>query len=476
MEEEEYEIDESDTSLSEQGNDHQQAVAVNALIDTLHSAHLDNAKLQYYAERIDGGRISQMPATPFVYEFFLFNSIYQIDWEKTREKGRLEFHTREQPSESQQQKDLIGYLEKQAKPEQLVRAFDLLRDIDLTEAAWMQVTPDSRISIRDGKRFFCKLRELQTLLINCNNPSELSISDRFFPPLKKCVYFVYSVRNNIFHGSKTLGEISEQNQRRRIEIYDLFLKCVTSLFFLVSGKNEAGCDFVPCPIYALSLPTNTNGEVVGQALILRAIREKLMKIGDARLISRFTKLLLPPEVAKIPGEKASLFYPSAGKDFFTPILLGLPYCTQFYFLEENNLDKKYLTRLFNILKGVNGVCVTTRMPLWELRDDRHYLDFEFNDIPRRIHWVHADNTSFFAEDAELKFYFHRGDSWGEGGSGQEWDSKLLPELLKKIPEGSSCLYLTDGSPSGFDESYASETTDLNMPFIERGRKYYCGRF
>ena len=58
------------------------------LIDTLHAAHLDNARLHYYARGPQNRIISQMPLTPFIYEFFLFNSLYQIDWEKLVDERR----------------------------------------------------------------------------------------------------------------------------------------------------------------------------------------------------------------------------------------------------------------------------------------------------------------------------------------------------------------------------------------------------
>jgi hypothetical protein len=118
----------------------------------------------------------------------------------------------------------------------------------------------------------------------------------------------------------------------------------------------------------------------------------------------------------------------------------------------------------------------TNPPHWKPAGDRHYFDFEFNGIPRRLHWVHTDNVAFLQENVELAFYFHRGDSWGEGGSGQQWDSELLPELLKMIPKGSYCVYLTDGVPGGFENQPSSEVFDLHVPFIERGRTYHCGKF
>jgi hypothetical protein len=444
------------------------------LISVLHQVHCDNSRLQYYAERPGGGRVSIMPLTPFVYEFFLFNSLYQVNWEASNEESGLVFHE-EDFSESKKQRAFISFIKQYAtlKPADLYRAFEPLIHIDKTRGEWTRVTPDSRISTSDGEKFFSNIFQLQTLLEQCKAPADIPTSKKIFDILKDCTYYIYLVRNNIFHGSKTLGEVYEPNQKQRLEVYDLFLKGLTSLFFLATGKGTAACDFVPCPIYSSSLPTRNPGEIIDQSRILGATARRLMKVGDSRLISRFTKIVSPPSAETKLGAKSSLFYPSAGTDFLTPILLGLPYCTQFYFIERSQQNPPPIS---SVLRGIKDMRILTNPPHWKLAEDRHYLDFEFNGIPRRLHWVHTDNVVFLQENVELAFYFHRGDSWGEGGSGQQWDSELLPELLKMIPKGSYCVYLTDSVPGGFENQHSSEVFELNVPFIERSRTYHCGKF
>ncbi|MDT8375339.1 MAG: hypothetical protein RQ867_01240, partial [Mariprofundaceae bacterium] len=79
--------------------------SISSLIDILYNVHCDNSKQQYYAERVGQRRISTMPLTPFVYEFFLFNSLYQVDWNKSYEVEELIFHP-DDYSESKQQREL----------------------------------------------------------------------------------------------------------------------------------------------------------------------------------------------------------------------------------------------------------------------------------------------------------------------------------------------------------------------------------
>lgn len=231
-------------------------------ISMIHSAHCDNARLHYYAEKQYGRPVSQMPITPFIYEFFLFNSLYQVDWLTSEHQSRLTFHS-EDVTEGQKQKFFIkfiqGYAEK--KPVQLFRAFEPLLGIGLVEGLWTKIVPDQRVTIVNGESFFKRILKLQVTLEKCSLPSDFPVSQSIFDLLYECIFFINRVRNNIFHGSKTLGDIYEPSQKRRIEVYDLFLKGLTSLFFLVMGKETAACDFVACPIFSSALPIEKNTEV-----------------------------------------------------------------------------------------------------------------------------------------------------------------------------------------------------------------------
>lgn len=162
--------------------------------------------------------------------------------------------------------------------------------------------------------------------------------------------------------------------------------------------------------------------------ILEAVGRKMMKIADARLVAQFLRQYPLPSSPNNLSERASLFYPSAGRDFVTPVLLGLPYCTQFYFFERSPVSSckgkppEALHSLCYILrKNINGVDIQLdfpRHPWYTKEDDADCLDFKYNGVPRRIHWMHADNTEIFKKNIELQFYFHRGDSQGERGSDQ----------------------------------------------------------
>lgn len=84
------------------------------LIDTLHAAHMDNARLPYYARDPKIGEFSQMPLTPFIYEFFLFNSLYQIDWSASSSSSGLVSHPDEK-TEVWKQGRFVQFLRDQSR-------------------------------------------------------------------------------------------------------------------------------------------------------------------------------------------------------------------------------------------------------------------------------------------------------------------------------------------------------------------------
>lgn len=86
-----------------------------------------------------------MPATSFVYEFFLYNSVYQYDWETTLQEGKL-IPWSEDLSQTQQQSRLEKFLRSRCKDshELLPHAFYPLAEIEDLEGDWTQVTPDAR--------------------------------------------------------------------------------------------------------------------------------------------------------------------------------------------------------------------------------------------------------------------------------------------------------------------------------------------
>ena len=91
---------------------------------------------------------------------------------------------------------------------------------------------------------------------------------------------------------------------------------------------------------------------IEQRRISEAVINRAMKPEDSRLIREF--FCQADEPPQSPGSRDALFYPSSGDDILTPLLLGLPFCSQFFFYDRfikrngqrfENQIKEYLDRM-----------------------------------------------------------------------------------------------------------------------------------
>jgi len=418
-----------------------------------------------------------MPATSFVYEFFIYNSLYQLDWSESIDPADL-VPTRQR--ETDQQKRLEDFIRgrcKRSGPSAILfRAFQPFQMLGDLTADWTRVQPGGRITPEDGVAFFKNIHDLQHMVKQAAPGGAIEPEERVFQLIQDCRRYVYLVRNSIFHGAKTLGQIYERDQRRRIEVYDLFLKCLVSLFFLCQGKSPVGSDLVQIPV---EVAWHGRQIHLAQDQIIRFIQQDVMKEEDSRLIPEVMNRLRQEGLAVDPA--AVLFYPSAGKDLITPLLLGLPFCRTFYFYEQTDSYEPKIRLWNNTLRELFNHLI----PRTEITIQRSGLmdifSVKLEEDPIEIRWIHQDNLEFLNETVPLGVYFHRGDSWGEGGSGQCWDSDHLPRLLAKIPSGREGILLTDGQPGGIRTEEFSlykfcQFEELRTPHHRPRQTYYFSRY
>jgi hypothetical protein len=183
-----------------------------------------------------------MYLTPFAYQFFIYNSLYQVDWPTSISANKIKhLKKKEVPC----QRDFLMFLKQHGcdTPNALLDAFVEVENFDLV-GGWTKIQGDVRISEKEGDKFFTRLRDFQRKLRALreatqkgdgdedNNRDLLdSASASTFDHLPKLTTFVYSVRCNIFHGRKRLADAFAENQNRRIEVYFRVLQGVVTLFF-----------------------------------------------------------------------------------------------------------------------------------------------------------------------------------------------------------------------------------------------------
>lgn len=220
----------------------------NEKIENLYMLHYITKKYDHIIGNIGNqrGTWTLFEPSKFIYAYFAFNSFYNFDWEKSiKEKILLSFETEnigkkesitcpecahifekeKKITEGQKYKAMIDFIfDRAIEPEKQFieiilekcgRKEKIIEDIE-------GITPDDYIEDyeREGfKKEFFKL--LETGIIKKK-------------PLRDVIIrFIFLVRNNIFHGSKDTIQMSENCQRRRLNIYSNIIIAINELLFKV---------------------------------------------------------------------------------------------------------------------------------------------------------------------------------------------------------------------------------------------------
>ena len=171
--------------------------------------------------------------------------------------------------------------------------------------------------------------------------------------------------------------------------------------------------------------------------------------------------------ALAPLQGSSLFYPCSGNDLLKPIQLFSPYVTEFWFVDRGYFAPGHQdTRHYgydapadrhrpvliddhdyeHVNSNVNG---DTRGSKYEVDIKPIILTESYKHIPTgrtiKIHKRRGYGFSAFRREiTSLGIFFYRGDSAGEGGSGNMWlKTEHIDEILNKMIDGG--LMVLDGS-------------------------------
>lgn len=208
------------------------AQTLDNLISTLRAVHEDNRVSQHFRQRDgDPTPYSTMYLAPFVFQFFIYNGLYQIDWESSLQTGAIVNHRH--GTEEEQQDAFESFLRPRTTPQTFAQAFSALPHLALS-GDWTAVVPDPRIAVEDGRLFFGRLRKFQEDVRR--GTKHKALVEQGFQRIAELRPFIYAVRCNIFHGRKSLAEVADRSQNQRLQVYFLFLQGLVSLFFLTMSR------------------------------------------------------------------------------------------------------------------------------------------------------------------------------------------------------------------------------------------------
>lgn len=217
-------------------------------IEDLYRLHYITKKHDHIIE-LKRGEWRLFEPSKFIYAYFAFNSFYNFEWSESLEKKELiafpEKITLEgiekDATEGHKYKSMIDFIFSHAtdsdKDEFLKIICGQKRNEDIIKSI-SKITPDNRIKESERDNFKKEFEKLIT-------ERDIKVGK-----LKNdIVRFVYLVRNNIFHGTKNTIEMSENFQRKRLEIYTNILVALNQLLFNILERKT---DFQPHQTYQIS--------------------------------------------------------------------------------------------------------------------------------------------------------------------------------------------------------------------------------
>lgn len=399
----------------------------------------------------------------FVYAYFTFNSIYSFDWASSFEQKKLlewqaeidiQSNKEKQPSESKKFKGMVKtcfkILGNTAPKIFLSFLKECLSEIPNPDKELENIIPDSRITSEEAADFRTHFYEI------CHSKLTPSESRKVLKVLIEVLIFIYKVRNNIFHGEKSVINMMDEEQQRRLIIYRAILLATNELFFEAASEK------------------------IGW-------REPSINFKDRQRnppLSLSTRDIKPfNEQFKIKIPNGILFYPCCGRDTYEPLVLFLNTISEFHFVDihrialptlecgvqrqrpdADKLPKNVLSKYhrdktkqlsqsivktaveheeYNYLRSAEilgldcgSFAVHRRCQEWTLNTEpEKTIEIICHKIDGALALLQLDNIAVF---------FYRRDGIGEGGSGQWWFSPdLFNLLLDKLLDGG--IIITDGS-------------------------------
>ncbi len=221
-------------------------------IENLYRLHYITKKHDHIIE-LKRGEWRLFEPSKFIYAYFAFNSFYNFDWNESLKRnellgfpkiikeGKKGEEVKEEASEGQKYKSMIDFIFEHAQDSDKDDFFKIVcrnkRNEDLIKTI-SKITTDNRIKQSERNDF---IKEFEKLITT----KEIIVGK-----LKNdIVRFIYLVRNNIFHGTKNTIEMSENFQRKRLEIYTNILVALNQILFNILERET---DFQPQKTYIFS--------------------------------------------------------------------------------------------------------------------------------------------------------------------------------------------------------------------------------
>lgn len=193
----------------------------NHTLDDLRYIHGEVAAMRNGIRRASEVGWIEFAPSDFLYSFVVFNTLYNIDWDKSQNE-LIRYRDEDiQLCESEKQERFLGFcFSEDVFVEQFKEFFInyILQEGNGKKKEIMDTLENVRFDPKHKPSF---LRDFDSLLSG-NFTEEI---------IKSITNSLYHVRCNIFHGTKTIRDLNRTEQRKRLAIYTSFFVALNQMLF-----------------------------------------------------------------------------------------------------------------------------------------------------------------------------------------------------------------------------------------------------
>lgn len=194
---------------------------------TLRMVHEGSASLEHAI--LSGYKWEPYVPTHFIYAFFSFNTLYNINWTDSLTYG----HVRSQPSRMSEQEKIARYLSFCCKEKDFLQKYKdfFIRYLTMHHSPAVIIDELAKIQV-DGRYSNGSVTNPQAILKFRNACKDCLIRGMFEKEIiERIIEFVYKIRCNVFHGTKTMQDMNNPSQQIRLDIYSSFIVAINQMIF-----------------------------------------------------------------------------------------------------------------------------------------------------------------------------------------------------------------------------------------------------
>ena len=167
--------------------------------------------------------------THFIYAFFTFNTLYNIDWDKSLNCGDL----RNWHKSKTEHEKISSYIDFCCQDDCFLKDYKVFFIKYVTRKYNYSEILEELKCIEMDRRYSNGAINNTTLISNFNNACSLCLTEDVFDQeaIDTIIRFVYKIRCNLFHGVKTMEDLKYPSQQKRLEIYSSFVVAINQMVF-----------------------------------------------------------------------------------------------------------------------------------------------------------------------------------------------------------------------------------------------------